>query len=159
MAARLTVDYDGIEQLSTACPRMFMSTGVTITSGTLIGEHTSGEVPMPMNEDKDEDEGEGQMRLRVTTIARNFAEAGSPGIAASFDQDATAVLVAHIAVFKAEIDDSPDFLRGLRRSIAHGYGSRFFLSIKGGIKSHDQIALIIFIKHAKETLLEDGCRK
>ncbi|TFY60720.1 hypothetical protein EVJ58_g4957 [Rhodofomes roseus] len=49
----------------------------------------------------------GQLRLRVTTIARNFAEAGSPSIAASFDQEAAAVLMARIAVFKAEIDDSP----------------------------------------------------
>jgi protein transport protein SEC23 len=57
------------------------------------------------------------MRLRVTTIARNFAEAGSPGIAASFDQEAAAVLVAHIAVFKAEIDDSPDVLRWLDRML------------------------------------------
>ncbi|KAH9973826.1 hypothetical protein BGW80DRAFT_1437143 [Lactifluus volemus] len=59
----------------------------------------------------------GQMRLRVTTIARNFAEAGSPGIAASFDQEAAAVLMARIAVFKAEIDDSPDVLRWLDRML------------------------------------------
>ncbi|KAF8267542.1 protein transporter SEC23 [Lactarius quietus] len=45
----------------------------------------------------------GQMRLRVTTIARNFAEA--------------AVLMARIAVFKAEIDDSPDVLRWLDRML------------------------------------------
>jgi protein transport protein SEC23 len=50
----------------------------------------------------------GQQRLHVTTIARNFAEAGSPSIAASFDQEAAAVLMARIAAFKAEIDDSPD---------------------------------------------------
>ncbi len=30
------------------------------------------------------------------------------------------------------------------------------LNIKGGVKSHRQVALIIFIEHAKETLLEDG---
>lgn len=59
----------------------------------------------------------GQMRLRVTTIARNFAEAGSPSIAASFDQEAAAVLMARIAVFKAEIDDSPDVLRWLDRML------------------------------------------
>jgi len=53
----------------------------------------------------------------VTTIARNFAEAGSPGIAASFDQEAAAVLMARIAVFKAEIDDSPDVLRWLDRML------------------------------------------
>lgn len=59
----------------------------------------------------------GQQRLRVTTIARNFAEAGSPAIAASFDQEASAVLMARIAVFKAEIDDSPDVLRWLDRML------------------------------------------
>lgn len=57
------------------------------------------------------------MRLRVTTVARNFAEAGSPSIAASFDQEAAAVLMARIAVFKAEIDDSPDVLRWLDRML------------------------------------------
>ncbi|KAH9954144.1 hypothetical protein BGW80DRAFT_1439788 [Lactifluus volemus] len=55
----------------------------------------------------------GQMRLHVATIARNFAEAGSPGIAASIDQEAAAVLVAHIAVVKADLNDSPDVLRWL----------------------------------------------
>ncbi|KAI0761319.1 copii coat protein [Trametes elegans] len=59
----------------------------------------------------------GKNRLRVTTIARNFAEAGSPSIAASFDQEAAAVLMARIAVFKAEIDDSPDVLRWLDRML------------------------------------------
>lgn len=59
----------------------------------------------------------GQMRLRVTTIARNFAEAGSPQIAQSFDQEASAVLMARIAVFKAEVDDSPDVLRWLDRML------------------------------------------
>lgn len=59
----------------------------------------------------------GQQRLRVTTIARNFAEAGSPSIAASFDQEAAAVLMSRIAVFKAEIDDSPDVLRWLDRML------------------------------------------
>jgi protein transport protein SEC23 len=59
----------------------------------------------------------GFQRLRVTTIARNFAEAGSPSIAASFDQETAAVLMARIAVFKAEIDDSPDVLRLLDRML------------------------------------------
>jgi protein transport protein SEC23 len=59
----------------------------------------------------------GQMRLRVTTITRNSAKAGSPSIAASFDQEAAAVLMARIAVFKAEIDDSPDVLRWLDRML------------------------------------------
>ncbi|KAG2366093.1 hypothetical protein BDR07DRAFT_1458826, partial [Suillus spraguei] len=59
----------------------------------------------------------GQMHLRVTTIARNFAQANSPSIASSFDQEAAAVLMARIAVFKAEIDDSPDILRWLDRML------------------------------------------
>jgi len=59
----------------------------------------------------------GPQRLRVTTIARNFAEAGAPSIAASFDQEAAAVLMARIAVFKAEVDDSPDVLRWLDRML------------------------------------------
>ncbi|KIJ36358.1 hypothetical protein M422DRAFT_261312 [Sphaerobolus stellatus SS14] len=59
----------------------------------------------------------GQMRLRVTTIARNFADPGSMNIAQSFDQEAAAVLMARIAVFKAEIDDSPDVLRWLDRML------------------------------------------
>jgi hypothetical protein len=33
------------------------------------------------------------------------------------------------------------------------------LNIKGGVESHRQVALIIFIEHAKETLLEDGRRE
>ncbi|WFD01160.1 GTPase-activating protein S23 [Malassezia yamatoensis] len=59
----------------------------------------------------------GQYRLRVTTIARNFADADSGQIAMSFDQEAAAVLMARIAVFKAEIDDSPDVLRWLDRML------------------------------------------
>ncbi|BGP15902.1 hypothetical protein JCM10213_003669 [Rhodosporidiobolus nylandii] len=59
----------------------------------------------------------GQYRLRVTTIARNFAEPGNPAISDNFDQEAAAVLMARIAVFKAEIDDSPDVLRWLDRML------------------------------------------
>ncbi|GFZ46460.1 Protein transport protein SEC23 [Saitozyma sp. JCM 24511] len=59
----------------------------------------------------------GQYRLRVTTIARTFHEGGHPAIAQSFDQEAAAVLMARIAVFKAEIDDSPDVLRWLDRML------------------------------------------
>ncbi|KAI6023002.1 hypothetical protein BKA83DRAFT_4607890 [Pisolithus microcarpus] len=55
----------------------------------------------------------GRQRLRVTTIARNFAESGSPSIAVSFHQEAAAILMAEISVFKAEIDDSPDVLHWL----------------------------------------------
>ena len=59
----------------------------------------------------------GQFRLRVTTLARSFAEAGHPSISANFDQESAAVLMARIAVFKAEIDDSPDVLRWLDRML------------------------------------------
>ncbi|KAJ9109569.1 GTPase-activating protein S23 [Naganishia adeliensis] len=59
----------------------------------------------------------GQFRLRVTTVSRAFAEGGHPSIAASFDQEAAAVLMSRIAVFKAEIDDSPDVLRWLDRML------------------------------------------
>ncbi|KAG1720002.1 putative sec23 protein, partial [Suillus occidentalis] len=46
-----------------------------------------------------------------------FADANSPSIASSFDQEATAVLMARIAVFKAKVDDSPDVLRWLDRML------------------------------------------
>jgi protein transport protein SEC23 len=59
----------------------------------------------------------GTFRLRVTTVARSFAETGSPQLAASFDQEAAAVLIARIAIFKAEVDDSPDVLRWLDRML------------------------------------------
>ncbi|KAG2122172.1 Sec23/Sec24, helical domain-containing protein [Suillus cothurnatus] len=59
----------------------------------------------------------GQMHLHVTTIAWNFAEVNSHSIASksSFDQEAAAVLMARIAVFKAEIDDSPDKFADYRK--------------------------------------------
>lgn len=57
----------------------------------------------------------GQLRMRVTTVARSLVDGASPDIAASFDQEAAAVLMARIAVFKAEIDDSPNVLRWLDR--------------------------------------------
>ncbi|KAJ3153085.1 GTPase-activating protein S23 [Geranomyces michiganensis] len=59
----------------------------------------------------------GQFRLRVSTIARNWADANAPEIPASIDQEAAAVLMARIAIFKAEIDDSPDVLRWLDRML------------------------------------------
>lgn len=59
----------------------------------------------------------GQFRLRVTTVARNFADTGSPQLGMLFDQEAAAVLMARIAVFKAEMDDSPDVLRWLDRML------------------------------------------
>jgi protein transport protein SEC23 len=59
----------------------------------------------------------GQHRLRVTTIARNWVEGSSPEIPNSFDQEASAVLMARISVFKAEMDDGPEVYRWLDRML------------------------------------------
>ncbi|KAJ3382722.1 GTPase-activating protein S23, partial [Lobulomyces angularis] len=59
----------------------------------------------------------GQFRLKVTTIARSWVDANAPDIPASFDQEASTVLMARIAAFKAEFDDSPDVLRWLDRML------------------------------------------
>ncbi|KAJ1947234.1 GTPase-activating protein S23, partial [Linderina pennispora] len=59
----------------------------------------------------------GQYRMRVTTIARNWAEGSAPEIPASFDQEAAAVLMSRIAVFKAELDEAADVLRWLDRML------------------------------------------
>lgn len=60
----------------------------------------------------------GQFHLRVTTIARPLSgPAGDPAIAQSFDQEAAAVLMSRIAVFKAEVDDGPDVLRWVDRML------------------------------------------
>ncbi|CAA21224.1 COPII cargo receptor subunit Sec23a [Schizosaccharomyces pombe] len=56
-------------------------------------------------------------RLRVTTVARAFADGGSPLIVNSFDQEAAAVAMARIAAFKAEVDDGPDVLRWTDRML------------------------------------------
>ncbi|KAF2431858.1 transport protein SEC23 [Tothia fuscella] len=61
---------------------------------------------------------EGQYHLRVTTVARNLSgPSGDPAIAQSFDQEASAVLMSRIAVFKAEVDDGPDVLRWVDRML------------------------------------------
>lgn len=60
----------------------------------------------------------GQYHLRVTTVARNLSgPSGDPAIAQSFDQEASAVLMSRIAVFKAEVDDGPDVLRWVDRML------------------------------------------
>jgi protein transport protein SEC23 len=60
----------------------------------------------------------GNFHLRVTTIARDLSgPAGDPAIAHSFDQEAAAVLMSRIAVFKAEVDDGPDVLRWVDRML------------------------------------------
>ncbi|KAI9741009.1 MAG: GTPase-activating protein S23 [Cirrosporium novae-zelandiae] len=61
---------------------------------------------------------EGVFHLRVTTVARNLSgPAGDPTVAQSFDQEAAAVLMSRIAVFKADVDDGPDVLRWVDRML------------------------------------------
>ncbi|GCB62554.1 protein transport protein Sec23A [Scyliorhinus torazame] len=61
----------------------------------------------------------GQRRIRVATIARNWADAQTQiqNIAASFDQEAAAVLMARLAVYRAETEEGPDVLRWLDRQL------------------------------------------
>uniref|UniRef100_A0A8C8IDL2 Protein transport protein SEC23 n=1 Tax=Oncorhynchus tshawytscha TaxID=74940 RepID=A0A8C8IDL2_ONCTS len=61
----------------------------------------------------------GQKRIRVTTTARNWADAGTQiqTIAASFDQEASAILMARLAVYRAETEEGPDVLRWLDRQL------------------------------------------
>uniref|UniRef100_A0A8C6UMI9 Protein transport protein SEC23 n=1 Tax=Neogobius melanostomus TaxID=47308 RepID=A0A8C6UMI9_9GOBI len=60
-----------------------------------------------------------QRRIRVTTIARNWADAQSQIqlIESSFDQEAAAVLMARLGVFRAESEEGPDVLRWLDRQL------------------------------------------
>ncbi|EDO18363.1 hypothetical protein Kpol_1013p35 [Vanderwaltozyma polyspora DSM 70294] len=53
----------------------------------------------------------GTNRVRVTTVANQLLPFGSPAIAASFDQEAAAVIMARIAVYKSEKDDGSDIIR------------------------------------------------
>uniref|UniRef100_A0A8C2ZTH8 Protein transport protein SEC23 n=1 Tax=Cyclopterus lumpus TaxID=8103 RepID=A0A8C2ZTH8_CYCLU len=61
----------------------------------------------------------GQRRIRVTTTARNWADAQTQiqSIAASFDQEAAAILMARLSVFRAETEEGPDVLRWLDRQL------------------------------------------
>ncbi|XP_078001202.1 protein transport protein Sec23A-like [Glandiceps talaboti] len=61
----------------------------------------------------------GQRRVRVTTLARNWADAATniQHIAAGFDQEASAVLMARIAVHRADNEEGPDVLRWLDRML------------------------------------------
>lgn len=61
----------------------------------------------------------GQRRVRVTTVARSWVDAASglQHIAAGFDQEAAAVIVARMALYRAESDDGPDVLRWLDRTL------------------------------------------
>uniref|UniRef100_A0A8D0HIL7 Protein transport protein SEC23 n=1 Tax=Sphenodon punctatus TaxID=8508 RepID=A0A8D0HIL7_SPHPU len=61
----------------------------------------------------------GQRRIRITTVARNWADAQTQiqNIAASFDQEAAAILMARLAVYRAETEEGPDVLRWLDRQL------------------------------------------
>lgn len=60
----------------------------------------------------------GRFHLRVTTIGRRFAGAEDPSIPESFDQEAAAVLMARVAVHKAEEgEDGADVLRWVDRTL------------------------------------------
>ncbi|XP_014283277.1 protein transport protein Sec23A [Halyomorpha halys] len=61
----------------------------------------------------------GQRRIRVTTIARNWADATTNlhHISAGFDQEAAAVLMARMVVHRAESDDGPDVMRWADRML------------------------------------------
>ncbi|KAK6639030.1 Protein transport protein Sec23A [Polyplax serrata] len=61
----------------------------------------------------------GQRRIRVTTVARNWADAGVNlhHISAGFDQEAAAVLMARMVVYRAETEDGPDVLRWVDRML------------------------------------------
>lgn len=59
----------------------------------------------------------GTYRLRVTTLAREMVQGGSPEVALSFDQEAAAVLMARIAIYKAEVEEGPDILRWIDRML------------------------------------------
>uniref|UniRef100_A0A4W5N9H0 Protein transport protein SEC23 n=1 Tax=Hucho hucho TaxID=62062 RepID=A0A4W5N9H0_9TELE len=60
-----------------------------------------------------------QKRIRVTTVARNWADAQSQiqHIESSFDQEASAVVMARLGVFRAESEEGPDVLRWLDRQL------------------------------------------
>jgi len=60
----------------------------------------------------------GQIRLRVTTLAGNWTDgSNAQEIANGYDQEAAAVLMARIAVFKTENEEAFDILRWLDRML------------------------------------------
>jgi protein transport protein SEC23 len=59
----------------------------------------------------------GRKRLRVTTVSARFADANLNGMAAGFDQEAAAVLMARYAVSKSENEDPLDTLRWVDRML------------------------------------------
>ncbi|XP_055389012.1 LOW QUALITY PROTEIN: uncharacterized protein LOC129618233 [Condylostylus longicornis] len=59
----------------------------------------------------------GRRRLRVSTVSHRFGEPGSHDLVSGFDQEAAAVLMARLAVFKTEQEDCLDVLRWLDRKL------------------------------------------
>lgn len=61
----------------------------------------------------------GQRRVRVTTVARNWGDAAVNlhHISAGFDQEAAAVVMARLVVYRAEQEDGPDVLRWVDRML------------------------------------------
>ncbi|XP_055852860.1 protein transport protein Sec23A isoform X1 [Episyrphus balteatus] len=61
----------------------------------------------------------GQRRIRVTTLARNWADATQNihHISAGFDQEAAAVIMARMVVYRAETDEGVDILRWVDRQL------------------------------------------
>eukprot|EP00164_Ancoracysta_twista_P005854 GFYU01008054.1.p1 GENE.GFYU01008054.1~~GFYU01008054.1.p1 ORF type:complete len:749 (+),score=265.01 GFYU01008054.1:130-2376(+) len=60
----------------------------------------------------------GQFRLRVTTLTHTWADPNdTQEIIAGFDQEAAAVLMARLAVFKTEVEEPFDILRWLDRML------------------------------------------
>uniref|UniRef100_A0A0D9VYU2 Protein transport protein SEC23 n=1 Tax=Leersia perrieri TaxID=77586 RepID=A0A0D9VYU2_9ORYZ len=61
--------------------------------------------------------GDGTYRLRVTTVARRWATPRSPEIAAGFDQEAAAAVMARLAVHRAETYHVRDVIRWLDKML------------------------------------------
>lgn len=61
----------------------------------------------------------GLRRIRVTTLARNWADATTNihHISAGFDQEAAAVIMSRMVVYRAESDEGPDILRWVDRQL------------------------------------------
>jgi hypothetical protein len=71
---------------------------------------------------------DGYQRLRVTTVARDVSSPSNKlTIAQSFDQEAAAVLMARIAMFKGEVNNGPDVVYWLDRMLVK-LCSRFAVS-------------------------------
>lgn len=59
------------------------------------------------------------LSLPLSPLPLSWADAGTQiqSIAASFDQEASAILMARLAVYRAETEEGPDVLRWLDRQL------------------------------------------